>query len=105
MTGQRSIAAKNYSDDEEWRLLVSKRRIGAGRKAKLTKMHSQFLVEYVNENSSCAIGYHERFLRSVPGLSISMSAQRIHLVQKYNLTLAKLQKQPIIWDSDRVLKE
>ena len=41
---------KKYNDDEEGRLPVRGRKPGAGRKAKLTECHSQFLIGYVDEH-------------------------------------------------------
>jgi hypothetical protein len=43
---------KKYNDDEDRRLLVSGRKSGAGRKATLTEVHSQFLIDYVDEHST-----------------------------------------------------
>ena len=40
---------KKYNDDEESRLPVTVRKLGTGRKARLTEAHSRFLIEYVDK--------------------------------------------------------
>ena len=46
---------KKYNDDEERRLPLSGRKPGAGRKAKLTECHSQFLTGYVDEHPTAVL--------------------------------------------------
>src|SRR6202035_1836636 len=46
---------KKYNNDEERRLPVSGRKLGTGRKAKLTEAHSRFLVQYVDEHPTTVL--------------------------------------------------
>ena len=46
---------KKYNEDEERRLPVSGRKLGAGRKPKLTEVHSQFLIGYVDEHPTAIL--------------------------------------------------
>src|SRR3984893_4308581 len=101
-TAQRYI--RKYNDDEERRLPVSGRKPGAGRKAKLTECHSQFLIGYVHEHPTAVFSDIRRALcEAFPDLSISISALHRHLVQKCKLTRKKLEKLPAARNSDRVL--
>ena len=96
---------KRYNNDEERRLPVSGRKLGTGRKAKLTEAHSRFLVQYVDEHPTAVLSdIRIALCEAFPGLSISISALHRHLVQKCKLTLKKLQKLPAARNSDRVLK-
>jgi len=96
---------KKYNDDEEGRLPVRGRKPGAGRKAKLTECHSQFLIGYVDEHPTAILSNIRRALyEAFPELSISISALHRHLVQKCKLTLKKLEKLPATRNSDRVLR-
>jgi transposase len=96
---------KKYNDDEEGRLPVRGRKPGAGRKAKLTECHSQFLIGYVDEHPTAVLSNIRRALyEAFPELSISISALHRHLVQKCKLTLKKLEKLPATRNSDRVLR-
>ena len=78
---------------------------GAGRKAKLTECHSQFLIGYVDEHPAAILSDMRRALcEAFADLSISISALHRHLVQKCKLTLKKLEKLPAARNSDRVLR-
>src|ERR1700730_11306927 len=102
-TAQRYI--RKYNDDEERRLPVSGRKPGAGRKAKLTECHSQFLIGYVHEHPTAVFSDIRRALcEAFPDLSISISALHRHLVQKCKLTRKKLEKLPAARNSDRVIR-
>ena len=46
---------KGYNDDEERRLPINGRKLGAGRKPKLTEVHSQFLIGYVDEHPTAIL--------------------------------------------------
>jgi transposase len=79
---------RKYNDDEERRLPVSGRKPGAGRKAKLTECHSQFLMGYLDEHPAAILSDMRRALcEAFADLSISISALHRHLVQKCKLTL------------------
>jgi transposase len=96
---------KKYNDDEERRLPLSGRKPGAGRKAKLTECHSQFLIDYVDEHPTAVLlDIRTALYEAFPELSISISALHRHLIQKCKLTLKKLVKLPAARNSDRVLK-
>jgi transposase len=95
---------KKYNDDEERRLPVTVRKLGAGRKARLTEAHSQFLIEYVDKYPAAILSdIRQNLCEAFPGLSISTSALHRYLVQKCKLTLKKLEKLPVARNSDRVL--
>jgi transposase len=86
---------KKYNVDEERRLPVSGKKPGAGRKAKLTESHSQFLIGCVDEHPEAVLSDIRRALcEAFPDLSIPISALHKHLVQKCRLTLKKLEKLP-----------
>ena len=96
---------RKYNDDEERRLPVSGKKPGAGRKAKLTECHSQFLIGYVDEHPAAILSDMRRALcEAFADLSISISALHRHLVQKCKVTLKKLEKIPAARNSERVLK-
>jgi transposase len=96
---------KKYNDDEERRLPLSGRKSGAGRKAKLTECHSQFLIDYVDEHPTAVLlDIRTALYEAFPELSISISSLHRHLIQKCKLTLKKLVKLPAARNSDRVLK-
>jgi transposase len=95
---------KKYNDDEERRLPVTVRKLGAGRKARLTEAHSQFLIEYVNQYPAAVLSdIRQNLCEAFPGLSISISALHRYLVRKCKLTLEKLEKLHAARNSDRVL--
>ena len=95
---------KKYNDDEERRLPVTVRKLGAGRKARLTEAHSQFLIEYVDKYPAAILSdITQNLCEAFPELSISTSALHRYLVQKCKLTLKKLEKLPVARNSDRVL--
>ena len=95
---------KKYNDDEERRLPVTVRKLGAGRKARLTEAHSQFLIEYVDKYPAAILSdIRQNLCEAFPGLSISTSALHRYLVQKCKLTLKKLEKLAVARNSDRVL--
>ena len=84
---------KKYNKHEERRLPVSGRKLGAGRKPKLTEVHSQFLIGYVDEHPTAILTDIRRNLcDAFTGLTISISALHTHLVKKCKVTLKKLQK-------------
>ena len=86
---------KRYNGDEERRLPISCRKLGARGKPKLAEVHSQFLIGYVDENLTAILTDIRRNLcDAFTGLTISISALHSHLVEKYKLTLKKLQKLP-----------
>ena len=88
-----SILHQEYNDDEERRLPVSVRKLGAGRKARLTEAHSQFLIEYVNQYPAAVLSdIRQNLCEAFPGSSISISALHRRLVRKCKLTLKKLEK-------------
>ena len=96
---------KGYNDDEERRLPINGRKLGAGRKPKLTEVHSQFLIGYVDEHPTAILTDIRRNLcDAFTGLTISISALHRHLVEKCKLTLKKLEKLPAVRNSDRMLK-
>jgi transposase len=96
---------KKYNDDEERRLPLSGRKPGAGRKAKLTGCHSQFLIDYVDEHPTAVLlDIRTALYEAFPELPISISVLHRHLIQKCKLTLKKLVKLPAARNSDRVLK-
>src|ERR1700731_4018236 len=96
---------KKYNDDEKRRLPVSVRKLGAGRKARLTEAHYQFFIEYVDRYPAAILSdIRQNLCEGFPGLSIFISALHTHLVRKCNLTLKKLEKLPAARNSDRVLK-
>ena len=96
---------KGYNDDEERRLPINGRKLGAGRKTKLTEVHSQFLIGYVDEHPTAILTDIRRNLcDAFTGLTISISALHRHLVEKCKLTVKKLEKLPAARNSDRVLK-
>jgi hypothetical protein len=79
--------------------------LGAGRKPKLTEVHSQFLICYVDEHPTAILTDIRRNLcDAFTGLTISISALHRHLVEKCKLTVKKLEKLPAARNSDRVLK-
>jgi hypothetical protein len=85
-------------------LLVSVRKLGVGRKARLTEVHSQFLIEYIDKYPAAILSdIRQNLCDAFPGLSISISALQRHLVRKCKLTLKKLEKLPDARNSDRVL--
>jgi hypothetical protein len=86
-------------------LLVSIRKFGVGRKARLTEVHSQFLIEYIAKYPAAILSdIRQNLCDALPGLSISISALHRHLVHKCKLTLKKREKSPAARNSDRVLK-
>jgi transposase len=79
--------------------------LGAGRKPKLTEVHSQFLIGYVDEHPTAILTDIRRNLcDAFTGLTISISALHRHLLEKCKLTLKKLEKLPAARNNDRVLK-
>ena len=74
---------------------MSSRKLGAGRKPKLTEVHSQFLIGYVDEHPTAVLSDMRTVLyEAFPAVSISISALHRHLVQICKLTLKKLEKLP-----------
>jgi transposase len=64
-----------------------------GRKAKLTDIHSQFLVEFIDEHPAAELSdIRQNLCEPFPGLSLSISAFHRHLVQKCKVTLKKAPK-------------
>lgn len=86
-------------------MLVSIRKLGVGRKARLTEVHFQFLIEYIAKYPAAILSdIRQNLCDALPGLSISISALHRHLVRKCELTLKKCEKSPAARNSDRVLK-
>lgn len=85
--------------------LSALRRLEQERKAKLTDIHSQFLVEFIDKHPISILSDIRQSLCDVfPGFSISISALHRHLVQKCKVTLKRLQKLPAARSSDQVIK-
>jgi hypothetical protein len=59
---------KKYNDDDERRLPVCGEKPGAGRKAKITQAHSQFLTDHIDEYSAAVLSDIRRNLcEAFPG--------------------------------------
>lgn len=71
-TAQHDI--KKYNDDEERCLPVSLRKLGTGRKARLTEGGSQFLIQYVDNYTAAILSdVRQNLYEAFPGISISIS--------------------------------
>src|ERR1700692_1451367 len=96
---------KKYNDDEERRLPFNVRKTAVGRKPKLTEVHSQYLLGFIDEYPTAVLDdIRQALYQRFPGLTISMSSLHRHLVQKCRVTLKKLQKLPAARNSNRVLR-
>jgi transposase len=101
-TAQRYV--KKYNDDEEKRLPVRCSKPTAGCIGKLTEEHSKFLVEYVDEHPAAVFSdIRHHLCKAFFGLTISISALHRHLVQKWKVTLKKLEKLTTTRNSDQVV--
>lgn len=95
---------KSYNKDEERRLPGVQRKPRIRCYGKLTEAQSQFLVDYVDRNSTAILTDIKRSLcEAFEGLTISESALHRHLVNKCRINLKKLEKLPAARNSDRVI--
>jgi hypothetical protein len=76
----------------------------AERIGKLTEEHYKLLVEYIDEHPAAVLSDIKHHLcKAFPGLTIWISALHRHLVQKWKVTLKKLEKLTTTRNSDRVV--
>jgi hypothetical protein len=91
---------KKYNEGEEERLPFNCSKRRAGCKPKLTGDHSPFLKNFIDKHPSAVCPDIRRNLcESFLELSISISALRKYLVQKYEVTLKTPKKTPEIASS------
>ena len=96
---------KRYNDDEERRLPTRRGNSRVAHTSKLTEVHSQFLIDYIDKNPTSVLAdIRQKLCDAFQGLSISISALHRHLVQKCKVTLKKLEKLPAARNTDRVIK-
>jgi hypothetical protein len=70
----------------------------------LTEEHYKLLVEYIDEHPAAVLSDIKHHLcKAFPGLTIWTSALHRHLVQKWKVTLKKLEKLTTTRNSDRVV--